>query len=53
VKLQYISTNEQTTNILAKPLSKIKFSYLRDKLGLVDITPLVEREMNSFVKREC
>jgi hypothetical protein len=53
VKLQYISTNEQTTDILTKPLSKIKFAYLRDKLGLVEITPLVEREMTSSVKREC
>jgi hypothetical protein len=44
VKLQYIPTNEQTTNILTKPLSRIKFSYLGDKLGIVEITPLVERE---------
>ena len=51
--LQYISIDEQTTNILTKPLSKIKFSYLRDKLGLVEIVPLVEREeMNSSVGRE-
>jgi len=38
VILQYISTDEQTTDILTKPLSKIKFAYLRDKLGLVEIT---------------
>jgi hypothetical protein len=25
-------------------LSKIKFAYFRDKMGLVEITPLVERE---------
>jgi hypothetical protein len=37
-----------------KPLSKIKFAYLRDKMELVDISPLVEREeMNSSVRREC
>jgi hypothetical protein len=57
VVLKYISTDEQTTNILMKPLSKIKFVYLRDKLGLkmglVDIAPLVEREeMTSSVGRE-
>jgi hypothetical protein len=34
-------------------LSKIKFAYLRDNLGLVEIAPLVEkREMNSLVGRE-
>jgi hypothetical protein len=44
VVLQYISTDEQTADILSKPLSKIKFAYLRDKLGLVEIAPLVERE---------
>jgi hypothetical protein len=44
VKLQYIPTDEQTTDILTKPLSNIKFAYLRDKLGVVEITPLVERE---------
>jgi hypothetical protein len=53
VVLQYISTDEQTTNILTKPLSMINFSYLRDKLGLMEISPLVEREeMNSSVGRE-
>jgi hypothetical protein len=43
VFLQYISTDEHTTNILMKLLSKIKFAYLRDKLGLMEISPLVER----------
>jgi hypothetical protein len=43
VKLQYIPTDEQT-NILTKPLSKIKFAYLRDKLGIVEITPLAKKE---------
>jgi hypothetical protein len=53
VVLQYISTDEQTADILTKPLSKIKFAYLRDKLGLVEISPLVEREeMTSSVGRE-
>jgi uncharacterized lipoprotein YehR (DUF1307 family) len=44
IKLQYISTDEQTTDILTKPLSRTKFVYFRDKLGLVEITPLAERE---------
>ena len=40
VKFQYIPTDEQTANILTKPLSRIKFAYLRDKLGIEEITPL-------------
>jgi hypothetical protein len=53
VKLQYIPTNEQTIDILTKPLSKIKLAYLRDKLGILEITPLVEREdMTLQVGRE-
>jgi hypothetical protein len=53
VVLQYISTDEKTADIFVKPLSKIKFAYLRDKLGLVEIAPLVEREeMTSSVGRE-
>jgi hypothetical protein len=38
--LQYILTDENTTDILTKPLSKINFAYLRDKLGLVEIPSL-------------
>jgi hypothetical protein len=54
VILQYISINEKKTNILMKPMFNIKFAYLRDKLGLVEIPPLVEREeMTSSVGREC
>jgi hypothetical protein len=53
VVLQYISIDEQTANILTKPLSKIKFAYLRDKLRLMEIVPLVEREeMTSSVGRK-
>jgi hypothetical protein len=54
VILQYISTDENTIDILTKPLSKIKFAYLRDKMGLMEIYPLVGREeMTSSVRREC
>jgi hypothetical protein len=31
-------------DIWTKPLSRIKFAYLRDKMGFVEITPLAERE---------
>jgi hypothetical protein len=53
VVLQYISIDEKTTDILTKPFSTIKFSYLRDNLGFMNISPLVERdEMTSSVGRE-
>jgi hypothetical protein len=44
VKLEYIPTDEQTTDILTKPLSRVKFAYFREKMGIVEITPLAERE---------
>jgi hypothetical protein len=44
VKLEYIPTNEQTTDILTKPLSTIKFAYFREKMGIMEITPLDKRE---------
>jgi hypothetical protein len=44
VKLKYISTYEQVEDILTKPLSRIIFLYLRDKMGLMEITSLDERE---------
>jgi hypothetical protein len=53
VVLQYISTDEKTTYILTKPISKINFAYLRDMLGLLEISLLVEREeMTYSVGRE-
>jgi hypothetical protein len=53
VKLEYIPTDEQTTDILTKPLSRIKFAYFREKMGIAEITPLVEREeMTLQVGRE-
>jgi hypothetical protein len=35
LKLQYISTDEQVVDVLTKPLSRVKFEYFRDKLGIV------------------
>ena len=44
VVLQYISTDEQIADILVKPLSKMKkFVYLRNKLGLVEMTSLLKK----------
>jgi hypothetical protein len=35
VKLQYIATDEHVVDVLTKPLSRVKFEYFRDKLGVV------------------
>jgi hypothetical protein len=35
VELWYISTNEQITNILTKPLFKVKYGYFRDKFSVM------------------
>jgi hypothetical protein len=35
LKLQYISMDEQVADLLTKPLSRVKFEYFRDKLGIV------------------
>jgi hypothetical protein len=34
-KLYYIGKNEQVVNVLTKPLSRVKFEYFRDNLGVV------------------
>eukprot|EP00253_Pinus_taeda_P002994 PITA_02994 len=41
IRLEYISTDEQTTDILTKLLPRDKFI---DKMGLMEINPLIERE---------
>ena len=35
IKLQYVSTDEQVADVSTNPLSRIKFEYFRDKLGVV------------------
>eukprot|EP00253_Pinus_taeda_P002253 PITA_02253 len=42
--LLYVSTEEQDANILTKALSKCKFEFHRDKIGVIDNPFLVERE---------
>lgn len=44
LQLRYISTDEQVANILTKSLPNKKLVYLRDKLGLPDISSLIKRE---------
>ena len=35
VKLQYVVTDKQIAYVLTKPLSKVKFEYFREKLGVL------------------
>jgi hypothetical protein len=35
VKFQYVATDEKIADVLTKPLSKVKFVYFIDKLGVV------------------
>jgi hypothetical protein len=35
VKLQYVGTNDQVAYVLTKSLSRVKFEYFQDKLGVV------------------
>ena len=44
LSIQYVLTEEQTTDILTKPPSLTKYVYFRDKLGVVENASLVERE---------
>ena len=39
-----IPTDKQTVDVLTKPVSKTKFEYFRDKLGVVENAPLAEGE---------
>ena len=36
VKLQYVAIDEQVADVLTKSLSKVKFEYFIDKLGVVE-----------------
>ena len=44
VNLQYVSTEQNITDVMIKPLSVTKFRHLRDKLGMVENVSLAERE---------
>ena len=35
VKLQYVATDEQISNVLTKPLPRVKFEYFRENLGVL------------------
>ena len=37
VKLQYVAMEEQIDDVLMKPLTRVKFEYFREKLGVLHI----------------
>ena len=37
VKLQYVAMDEQIADVLMKPLSRVKFEYFRENLGVLHI----------------
>ena len=37
IKPQYVATDEQTDDVLTKPLATVKFKYFREKLGVIQI----------------
>ena len=37
MKLQYVATDEQMSDVLTNPLAKVKFEYFREKLGVLQI----------------
>jgi hypothetical protein len=53
VQLQYVPTDEQVVDILAKSLMKGKFVFFRDKMGIVENTFLAKRACWNIVARTC
>jgi hypothetical protein len=44
VLVQYLPTDEKVTDVLTKPLTRTKFEYFRDRLGVAENASLAERE---------
>jgi hypothetical protein len=44
VLVQYLPTDEQVVDVLTKPLTRMKFEYFRDRLGMAENASLTERE---------
>ena len=43
-KIQYVGTDDKVFDILTKPLSRMKFKYFHDKLGVVQKDFLCKKE---------
>ena len=37
MKLQYVVMDDQIADVLTKPLSRVKFEYFRERLGVLQI----------------
>ena len=37
MKLQYVTIDKHIADVLTKPLSRVKFEYFREKLGVLQI----------------
>ena len=44
VELQYVSTFDQTADVLTKPLPRMEFEYFHRRLGVEENVSLLERE---------
>ena len=44
VELQYIPIDDQTADVLTKPLPRVKFEYFHGRLGVEENISLLERE---------
>ena len=44
IELQYILTDDQTADVLTKPLPRVKFEYFRERLRVEENASLLERE---------
>jgi hypothetical protein len=44
VLVQYLPTDEQVVDVLTTPLTRTKFEYFHDRLGVVEDASLTERE---------
>jgi hypothetical protein len=38
ISVEFVSTNDQLGDILTKPLGRVKFQELRDRIGIVDVS---------------
>ena len=45
VKLQYIPTDDQTSDVLTKPLPRVKFEYFCERIEVEENVSLLEREI--------
>jgi hypothetical protein len=44
VLVQYLPIDEQVADVLTKPITRMKFKYFRDRLGMAENASLTERE---------